>query len=222
MDYPRIPRPHADRLLGALGLTRGDLPDWYLRRWHFHPDGYFSTAGVRWHALVIRPLYNWPAESGVLRYVSTFLREQECRAILDAGCGSGHVASAISRELPDLRVTAVDLSPWMVEAASRRLESAPGATAFRADLLEADPNEIPGAPFDCVLLIHVLGHVPGDVATGIVERSSGLVRPGGWLIVVDHAWHRPSTGFSAVRRRASRRFRGRMLRATVYQRTTTR
>jgi SAM-dependent methyltransferase len=96
--------------------------------------------------------------------------------ILDAGCGRGHLASALGRA--GYAVTAVDSDPEAVTAAR-----ALGLTATVADIARYEDD-----PFDAVLFSLSLHHV-ADLA-GAVERARTLLRPGGILLVDEFAWER--------------------------------
>jgi SAM-dependent methyltransferase len=90
--------------------------------------------------------------------------------VLEVGCGRGDLARAVARL--GYQVSAVD-------------PEAPAGAIFHAVSLEefSDPG-----PFDAVLANLALHHIP-DLrgALGKIER---LLRPGGRLIVNEHAWDR--------------------------------
>ncbi len=52
--------------------------------------------------------------------------------VLEIGSGSGAIAAELSRAHPGLAITATDLDPVMVEAASRRLRGFPDITVTTA------------------------------------------------------------------------------------------
>jgi len=90
--------------------------------------------------------------------------------VLEVGCGRGDLARAVARL--GYKVSAID-------------PQAPVGTIFHAVSLEefADPG-----PFDAVVANLALHHIPDlSGALGKIER---LLRPGGRLIVNEHAWDR--------------------------------
>jgi SAM-dependent methyltransferase len=90
--------------------------------------------------------------------------------VLEVGCGRGDLARAVARL--GYQVSAID-------------PRAPVGTIFHAVSLEefADPG-----PFDAVVANLALHHIPDlSAALGKIER---LLRPGGRLIVNEHAWDR--------------------------------
>jgi SAM-dependent methyltransferase len=109
------------------------------------------------------------------------------RRVLEAGCGTGD----LSLELLDrgAALTALDVSPGMVEVAQRRAERlAPGASAgwLAAPLEETG---LPDAAFDVVTGKWVLHHA--DVATAAAEVHR-LLRPGGVAVFFENqARNRP-------------------------------
>jgi SAM-dependent methyltransferase len=69
------------------------------------------------------------------------------RRVLDVGCGSGSLLEAAVAA--GVTAVGIDISPGMVDAASRRV---PAATVVTADAQTADPLvAAPGAPFDRVV-----------------------------------------------------------------------
>jgi 2-polyprenyl-6-hydroxyphenyl methylase/3-demethylubiquinone-9 3-methyltransferase len=97
---------------------------------------------------------------------------------LDVGCGGGLLAEALARA--GARVTAVDLSPAMIEVA--RLHAV--ESGLEVDYRVAGAEELAAAEpagFDLVTCMEVLEHVPDPaLMTATLAR---LLRPGGALIV---------------------------------------
>jgi SAM-dependent methyltransferase len=90
--------------------------------------------------------------------------------VLEVGCGSGDLARAVAR----LGYEMVAIDP-----------RAPDGDIFEPVSLE----EFTGSgPFDAVLANRALHHIP-DLA-GALDRVARLLRPGGRLIVHEHAWER--------------------------------
>ncbi|MFC4036044.1 methyltransferase domain-containing protein [Streptomyces polygonati] len=100
--------------------------------------------------------------------------------VLDLGCGTGSLALLAAEQ--GHRVTAVDLSPRMVEAARRKL------AGTSARILIGDAARPPVAPgaFDVVLVRHVLWTLSDPAAA--LRQWAGLLRPGGRLVLVEGRW----------------------------------
>jgi SAM-dependent methyltransferase len=96
------------------------------------------------------------------------LREVAPSRVLEVGCGSGEFAERMNRDL-EVDVTAIDLSPRMVELTRER-----GVNA-----ITADAQDLPFADgkFDCVVANWVIHHFPDPEAgvreMGRVLRSEG-------------------------------------------------
>ena len=93
--------------------------------------------------------------------------------VLEAGAGTGACAERVRREL-GADVTAVDLSPRMVELAGER-----GVPAIVADVRELPFGD---EAFDCAAALWVLHHVP-DLDRGLGELAR-VLEPGGRLVAV--------------------------------------
>lgn len=157
-------------------------PDWYLQRWHFLPEGYLWSRSVRLYEQRVRHVYNAFNERAVLGLVRGFLRRSGAENVLEVGCGPGYGLAELA-ELPGVSLTGLDLSPFMLDAAKGR--------AGCARLLHADATRLPlpDRSLDAVVAIHLLGHVPATIATKIAAEVARVLKPGGQLVVADHAWH---------------------------------
>jgi ubiquinone/menaquinone biosynthesis C-methylase UbiE len=161
-------------------------PAWYLQRWHFLPEGYLSRRSVRLYDTIIRNVYNAASESRLRLAIARRVANAAPRSVLDVGCGPGWLLRALFHALPGTTLHGLDLSPFMLETARERLARAPGVTLLHGDCLRLPAGE---HAFDAVTAIHVFGHLPPDLRSGAIEESVRVLRPGGRLFVLDHAWH---------------------------------
>ncbi len=108
--------------------------------------------------------------------------------LLDVGCGNGRLAERLDREGFRLSYLGVDLTPALIEVAQARL---PGLQHVAARFRVAD-IAVPGwaaplqtdGPFDLVLALAVLHHLPGfDLRQRVVAEFVSLLRPGGKIIL---------------------------------------
>lgn len=109
--------------------------------------------------------------------------------VLDLGCGTGSLALLAAGQ--GHRVTAVDLSQRMAEAARRKL------AGTRAEVLTGPAERPPVGDrrFDAVLVRHVLWALPDPEAA--LAHWASLLRPGGRLVLVEGVWD--GSGLPAAR-----------------------
>jgi demethylmenaquinone methyltransferase/2-methoxy-6-polyprenyl-1,4-benzoquinol methylase len=111
---------------------------------------------------------------------------------LDLACGTGDLAVAIARALPNMRVTALDASPRMIDEANRRLSDATrdGALASRVTTMVGDMAAIavPTASVDLVTAGYGVRNVPDP--TQSVREMARVMRPGALLVTLD--FYRPA------------------------------
>jgi SAM-dependent methyltransferase len=106
--------------------------------------------------------------------------------VLDLGCGTGSLSLLLARR--GHRVTAVDLSPNMVDHARRKL----AAAGVDGRVLVADAADLPPlGDFDVVLVRHLLWTLPDPVAA--LRHWIARSHPGGRLVLVEGRWHTPDT-----------------------------
>jgi len=99
-------------------------------------------------------------------------------ALLDIGCGPGMLVRHLLETRPDIRITACDRSPAMVDAVATRL----GEGSAKVELGVASIEDLPFADgaFDVVVALGVLEYV--DCSRALREMSR-VVRPGGTVVV---------------------------------------
>ncbi len=169
---------------------------WYLRRWHLLPEGYLSPRSVRRYDRAVGRIYNMGSEARLLRRVTAILQRRGAPDVLEIGTGPGRALASIRRRVPGATVAGVDLSPYMVAAAK-------STVGDEVDLRHGDATALPWADgaFDAVVALHTLGHVPCSVAEAMLDEVRRVLRPGGTMIIADHAWHNlPLVGWMIERR----------------------
>ena len=133
---------------------------------------YFNELAARWDAL--------PAAADARERVCAFVRRAAApysSRILDVGCGTGVLLSALRETCPGAVITELDLAEDMLR------ENAAKWNAPRIHRVCADGARLPfrGAAFDLVLCFAVLPHFE-ELAEALAELSR-VLRPGGVLAV---------------------------------------
>ena len=102
------------------------------------------------------------------------VRAEAPRSVVDLGCGPGTLTALLVERWPEARVSGLDSSAEMVEAATREVD---GVHFERRDLREW--LEAGGDPVDVLVSNATLQWVPGhlDLLPALLAR----VAPGGWL-----------------------------------------
>ncbi len=132
----------------------------------------------------------WP-DAGRGGAASATMPRAAFRTALDLASGTGDLAVGLARAVPGLRVTALDASPRMVDAADQRLSSRDADVAARVVTMVGDMNalSLPDASMDLVTSGYGLRNVP-DAAQAVREMRR-VLRPGGRLVLLD--FYRPES-----------------------------
>jgi SAM-dependent methyltransferase len=104
--------------------------------------------------------------------------------VLDMGCGTGFVARQLGqRKHFHGRVLGVDLSPHLVEAATRLSREEGLSEKVRFSVGDTRSIDLPDASFDAVLPHTLVSHVYD--AAAVIREAARVVRPGGVVVVFD-------------------------------------
>jgi ubiquinone/menaquinone biosynthesis C-methylase UbiE len=118
----------------------------------------------------------WPQEAPLFQRYAL----PDEASILDAGCGTGEIASRVARLYPRAQVLGVDIiEEHLALARERHAALAPRLRFERRSIFSL---ELPDDAFDLTLCRHVLHSVPyADRAIGELAR---VTRPGGYLHLI--------------------------------------
>lgn len=139
---------------------------------------------------------------------TTILAARPGENVLEVGCGLGADARELARAVaPEGRVTAVDVSEAMLDAARERHDGS-NVTYERADVTDLPYGD---ATFDVIRIERVLQHVP-DVEKACAEMAR-VLKPGGRVLVLDTDWASlvADVGDDALAERVLSHGRGRMI-----------
>ena len=102
---------------------------------------------------------------------------QNCQHVLEIGCGIGSFSRLLATR--SNRVTAIDLSPGMIEIAKNLSESHTNIDFQVADVLE---TEFPGEHFDAIVSIATFHHLPLEQ---VLPKLKNALKTGGRLLILD-------------------------------------
>jgi SAM-dependent methyltransferase len=111
------------------------------------------------------------------RLLSDMVRQYffNATSLLEIGCGTGYVLSALAKALPQARVAGSEIYAHGLDYAARRLDG-------RAELFQMDARQIPFTDeFDLIAACDVLEHIDDDQA--VIRELYRALRPGGGLLL---------------------------------------
>ena len=106
--------------------------------------------------------------------------------VLDLGCGQGDLTLALLAQRA--QVTALDLSPGMLEIARRRTEMHGGGANARFVAAPVEETGLPSASFDVIVGRWILHHVDLQAAAAELAR---LLAPGGRAVFCENSAANP-------------------------------
>jgi len=109
--------------------------------------------------------------------------QEEVINVLDVGAGTALIPIELSRRLDRVRVTAIDLSQWMLRLARKNVASA--GSSDRIHLQEIDAKAMPFGvgSFDLAVSNSIVHHVAEPLA--VLKEMVRVTVPGGVLFVRD-------------------------------------
>ena len=105
--------------------------------------------------------------------------------VLELGCGPGYYSAEVARNIPDGRLTLVDIQQEMLDMAKERMDS---FGVSNARYVKADAASLPfeNDAFDVVYLVAVMGEIPDQSAC--IRELHRILRSGGLLSVSEQSY----------------------------------
>jgi ubiquinone/menaquinone biosynthesis C-methylase UbiE len=103
--------------------------------------------------------------------------------LVDAGCGPGHLISAIARKFPHVNIIGIDISPEMLNMAVNNLTLSPQKTQVHFQVADVQHLPLTDNCLDLVVSTLSLHHWPNpEQALNEIYR---VIKPGGQLLIFD-------------------------------------
>ncbi len=135
-----------------------------------------------YHDRTYHPFGNRLRQRRELQWVLQQAGGRPVRRVLSVGCGAGEFESMLAPHVG--KIVALDISPAAIAAARQGVKNVEFLQLSVADLAAA--NLLEGAePFDLVLCISFLHHVPAEELPGLLRQLHALLTPGGLLCTQD-------------------------------------
>jgi ubiquinone/menaquinone biosynthesis C-methylase UbiE len=188
-DLPRVEarrRAAANDEVFRAGAA-GGYPRYFLQNFHYQTDGYLSRRSAELYDHQVEVLFGGGADAmrrQALVPLQRVLAERGVRRarLIDLACGTGRFLRAVKSNYPRLAVTALDLSPYYLDAAREAL-----GEWSRIDFMAAPAERVPlpDASFDVVTSIFLFHELPARERRAVAGEMARLLQPGGAAILVD-------------------------------------
>ena len=157
------------------------------------PKDYIPAAGHDWLLALYDPVLRFVMRE---RSFKSRLIEQaripDMGSVLDLGCGTGTLTIMLKHALPLAEVRGLDGDPKALRIAERKLQRAGVKISFDRGLAYDLPY--PDDSFDRVLSSLAFHHLTRQRKREALAEVARVLRPGGWLHIVDFGPPRSSLG----------------------------
>jgi ubiquinone/menaquinone biosynthesis C-methylase UbiE len=138
---------------------------------------YYPGLEQEWQRLQIQCEIAWEKEKRTLQWFGL----QDEMSVLELGSGPGFVTQKLLSLLPNSQVTALDMSPVMIEQSQKYLQN----FGERVNFVEASVTDtgLPDNSFDFAFARLIFQHLPDPVAA--CKEIIRVLKPGGKLVIAD-------------------------------------
>jgi ubiquinone/menaquinone biosynthesis C-methylase UbiE len=185
LDLPRYRRRLRARRFDDLPAD-ASYPKYYRRNFHWQSEGYLGEGSAAIYEAQVELLFGGLADAMRRQVLPPAVEAARllggAAKVLDLACGNGAVLELLGEALPDAQLYGVDLSPFYVAAARRRLGG-----GRRVSLLVENAEALPfvGGHFDVVTCVYLLHELPPAVRRSVLREIARVLRPGGTLVLAD-------------------------------------
>jgi SAM-dependent methyltransferase len=164
-------------------LDPPELPEYVRSSIHGIPGGYsIPESAATWDPVVKEIFAEYYEDETEQRDEFSACVTTEPATILDAACGTGESTRAWRRRFPSARITAFDVSPFMLAVTERKFAGDP---LTEARCLNAESLPFEDASFDLVTASLLFHEVPRDVSPVILAELARVTKPGGEIAVME-------------------------------------
>lgn len=174
-------------------------PEYFRRTFHWQSDGYFSVKSAERYDIGVELLFLGTADVMRRQIIPPITRHLRGRAgpqrLVDVACGTGRTLLQLAAAHPDLHYYGIDLSPYYIRFARRKLEGAIEQLSLSAENAEEMPYR--AGYFDVVVSVHLFHELPRGARRNVVAEMYRVLRPGGLVVLEDSAQRAesPELGF---------------------------
>lgn len=106
------------------------------------------------------------------------------RRVLEIGCGFGLFGCYFGSRYPGIQYLGVDIDAGRI-AMARRAAAKLGLTNVRFEVGDARSQSLPAGPWDAVMMMDLMHHVPDETKLSLARQSAASLAPDGHLIIKD-------------------------------------
>ena len=179
-----------------LGAAPQMYPEYYRNNFHYQTDGWMSSQSAAVYETSTETLFVGRQDAMQRQTLRPLLasKERSPARVLEVACGTGRFATFVRDNLPAAEMTAVDLSPFYLEAAREnddywrrtRYRSAaerPPPAKFVQAAAEALPFE--SGAFDAVVCVYLFHEMPSEARAAAAAEFARVCAPGGLVVLTD-------------------------------------
>jgi ubiquinone/menaquinone biosynthesis C-methylase UbiE len=163
------------------------MPDYYRRNFHHQTDGYLSERSADLYDHQVELLFRGGADAMrrlILPPLKSRLGSEDGQGLhlLELGAGCGTATRSVAKAFPAAKITCVDFSYPYIKRARREL-----ADHHRVDFVQGDAAALDFREdrFDAVYSVFLFHELPPDVRVRVLQESLRVVKPQGFLGLVD-------------------------------------